>query len=91
LPHPSRPPASGKKIWGHTIPVETGHELLELAARHDILIEEDSPYRMVSPFLTHVPRLPGASLGAQNEGGLLLRERHEGDPPETGPVLSRKE
>lgn len=80
MPHPFRPPASGKKIRGYTIPVETGHELLELAARHDILIEEDSPYRMGQP----VPH-------AYSEGGLLLRERHEVDPPETGPVLSRKE
>lgn len=39
---------------GTTIPVETRLELLELAARHDILIVEDSPYRMVSP----APRLP---------------------------------
>jgi (S)-3,5-dihydroxyphenylglycine transaminase len=39
---------------GTTMPVETRLELLELAARHDILIVEDSPYRMVSPG----PRLP---------------------------------
>jgi len=39
---------------GTTMPVETRHELLALAARHDILIVEDSPYRMVSP----APRLP---------------------------------
>jgi (S)-3,5-dihydroxyphenylglycine transaminase len=34
---------------GNTIPLETRHALLELAARHDILILEDSPYRLVSP------------------------------------------
>jgi (S)-3,5-dihydroxyphenylglycine transaminase len=34
---------------GTTMPVETRRELLDLAARHDILIVEDSPYRMVSP------------------------------------------
>ncbi|MER5732113.1 aminotransferase class I/II-fold pyridoxal phosphate-dependent enzyme [Streptomyces sp. NPDC002138] len=34
---------------GTTMPLETRHELLELAARHDILLLEDSPYRMVSP------------------------------------------
>jgi (S)-3,5-dihydroxyphenylglycine transaminase len=34
---------------GHTISLETRHELLRLAARHDILILEDSPYRLVSP------------------------------------------
>jgi (S)-3,5-dihydroxyphenylglycine transaminase len=34
---------------GTTMPVETRRELLGLAARHDILIMEDSPYRMVSP------------------------------------------
>jgi hypothetical protein len=28
-----------------TMPVETRHEHLVLAARHDILIAEDSPYR----------------------------------------------
>jgi len=39
---------------GTTMPVETRRELLDLAARHDILIVEDSPYRMVSPG----PRLP---------------------------------
>jgi (S)-3,5-dihydroxyphenylglycine transaminase len=33
---------------GTTLPVETRRELLELAALHDILIIEDSPYRMVS-------------------------------------------
>ncbi|MFF2026834.1 PLP-dependent aminotransferase family protein [Streptomyces sp. NPDC058171] len=34
---------------GTTMPLETRRELLELAAREDILIVEDSPYRMVSP------------------------------------------
>jgi (S)-3,5-dihydroxyphenylglycine transaminase len=34
---------------GNTIPLETRHALLELAARHDMLILEDSPYRLVSP------------------------------------------
>jgi (S)-3,5-dihydroxyphenylglycine transaminase len=41
---------------GTTLPVETRRELLELAARHDILIVEDSPYRMVSP-APHLPTL----------------------------------
>ncbi len=41
---------------GTTMPVETRGELLELAARHDILIVEDSPYRMVSPG-PHLPTL----------------------------------
>ncbi|MFD9032361.1 aminotransferase class I/II-fold pyridoxal phosphate-dependent enzyme [Streptomyces sp. NPDC059567] len=34
---------------GTTVPLETRRELLELAAREDILIIEDSPYRLVSP------------------------------------------
>ncbi|AVV47767.1 aminotransferase [Streptomyces sp. P3] len=34
---------------GTTMPLAQRRELLELAARHDILILEDSPYRMVSP------------------------------------------
>ncbi|MFD8000879.1 aminotransferase-like domain-containing protein [Streptomyces mirabilis] len=34
---------------GATMPLEARHELLELAARQDILILEDSPYRIVSP------------------------------------------
>jgi (S)-3,5-dihydroxyphenylglycine transaminase len=34
---------------GATMPLETRHQLLELAARHDILVLEDSPYRLVSP------------------------------------------
>lgn len=41
---------------GITMPIETRHELLELAARHDFLIVEDSPYRMVSP-APHLPTL----------------------------------
>jgi (S)-3,5-dihydroxyphenylglycine transaminase len=41
---------------GTTLPAETRRELLELAARHDILIVEDSPYRMVSP-APHLPTL----------------------------------
>jgi (S)-3,5-dihydroxyphenylglycine transaminase len=34
---------------GTTMAPETRAELLEMAARHDILVIEDSPYRMVSP------------------------------------------
>ncbi|MFJ1550793.1 aminotransferase class I/II-fold pyridoxal phosphate-dependent enzyme [Streptomyces sp. NPDC088246] len=34
---------------GTTMPLSARLELLELAERHDILILEDSPYRMVSP------------------------------------------
>lgn len=41
---------------GTTMPVETRHELLDLARRHDILILEDSPYRLVSPG-PHLPTL----------------------------------
>jgi (S)-3,5-dihydroxyphenylglycine transaminase len=41
---------------GTTMPVETRHELLDLALSHDILILEDSPYRMVSPG-PHLPTL----------------------------------
>jgi (S)-3,5-dihydroxyphenylglycine transaminase len=41
---------------GTTMPVETRYQLLDLAARHDILIVEDSPYRMVSP-APHRPTL----------------------------------
>jgi (S)-3,5-dihydroxyphenylglycine transaminase len=41
---------------GTTMPTETRRELLDLAARHDILIVEDSPYRMVSPG-PHLPAL----------------------------------
>jgi (S)-3,5-dihydroxyphenylglycine transaminase len=39
---------------GTTMPAQTRHDLLELAAHHDILILEDSPYRLVSPG----PQLP---------------------------------
>jgi (S)-3,5-dihydroxyphenylglycine transaminase len=41
---------------GTTMRVETRRELLDLAARHNILIVEDSPYRMVSPG-PHLPTL----------------------------------
>ena len=41
---------------GTTMPVETRHELLGLARRQDILVLEDSPYRMVSPG-PHLPTL----------------------------------
>jgi (S)-3,5-dihydroxyphenylglycine transaminase len=41
---------------GSTMPVESRRELLDLAARHDILIVEDSPYRMVGPG-PHLPTL----------------------------------
>jgi (S)-3,5-dihydroxyphenylglycine transaminase len=41
---------------GTTMAVQTRRQLLELAARHDILIVEDSPYRMVSP-APHLPTL----------------------------------
>jgi (S)-3,5-dihydroxyphenylglycine transaminase len=41
---------------GTTMPVQTRCELLDLAVRHDILIVEDSPYRMVSPG-PHLPTL----------------------------------
>jgi (S)-3,5-dihydroxyphenylglycine transaminase len=41
---------------GTTMPVQTRHELLDLAARHDLLIMEDSPYRMVIPG-PHLPTL----------------------------------
>jgi (S)-3,5-dihydroxyphenylglycine transaminase len=34
---------------GATMPFETRQDLLDLAARHDILVLEDSPYRLVSP------------------------------------------
>jgi (S)-3,5-dihydroxyphenylglycine transaminase len=33
---------------GNSVPVETRHHLLDLARRHDILLLEDSPYRLVS-------------------------------------------
>ncbi|MFD8814981.1 PLP-dependent aminotransferase family protein [Streptomyces sp. NPDC059627] len=41
---------------GSTMPVRTRRELLDLARREDILILEDSPYRMVSP-APHLPTL----------------------------------
>jgi (S)-3,5-dihydroxyphenylglycine transaminase len=41
---------------GSTMPAQTRLDLLDLAARHDILILEDSPYRMVSP-APHQPAL----------------------------------
>jgi (S)-3,5-dihydroxyphenylglycine transaminase len=41
---------------GTTMPVQTRRELLDLARRHDILVLEDSPYRMVSP-APHLPTL----------------------------------
>lgn len=46
---------------GTTMPVQTRHELLDLAARHDFLILEDSPYRMVSPG-PHLPTLKSLDL-----------------------------
>jgi (S)-3,5-dihydroxyphenylglycine transaminase len=39
---------------GMTMPEDTRHLLLDQAARHDIIILEDSPYRLVSP----PPRVP---------------------------------
>ncbi|HEU5356551.1 MAG TPA: aminotransferase class I/II-fold pyridoxal phosphate-dependent enzyme [Actinocrinis sp.] len=33
---------------GNTLPLQERHALLDLAARHDILLIEDSPYRLVS-------------------------------------------
>jgi (S)-3,5-dihydroxyphenylglycine transaminase len=41
---------------GTTMPVGTRQDLLELAGRYDILIVEDSPYRMISP-PPHLPTL----------------------------------
>jgi (S)-3,5-dihydroxyphenylglycine transaminase len=41
---------------GTTMPVQTRYELLDLTRRHDILILEDSPYRMVNPG-PHLPTL----------------------------------
>lgn len=41
---------------GTTMPLHTRHELLDLARREDILILEDSPYRLVSP-APHLPTL----------------------------------
>ncbi|MFD4601292.1 PLP-dependent aminotransferase family protein [Streptomyces sp. NPDC058464] len=41
---------------GSTMPMHTRRELLDLARREDILILEDSPYRLVSP-APHLPTL----------------------------------
>ena len=41
---------------GTTMPEKTRYQLLELAARGDVLLLEDSPYRMVSP-APHMPTL----------------------------------
>jgi (S)-3,5-dihydroxyphenylglycine transaminase len=41
---------------GATMPLRTRHELLDLAARLDILVLEDNPYRLVSPG-TQLPTL----------------------------------
>lgn len=41
---------------GTTMPLAVRRELLDLAARYDILIVEDSPYRLVSP-APHLPTL----------------------------------
>jgi (S)-3,5-dihydroxyphenylglycine transaminase len=41
---------------GTTMPVQARRQLLELAARYDIVIVEDSPYRLVSP-APHLPAL----------------------------------
>jgi (S)-3,5-dihydroxyphenylglycine transaminase len=41
---------------GTTMPAQVRHELLDVSARYDILILEDSPYRMVSPG-PHLPAL----------------------------------
>jgi (S)-3,5-dihydroxyphenylglycine transaminase len=41
---------------GITMPMQTRRELLDLAAHHDFLILEDSPYRMISP-APHFPAL----------------------------------
>jgi (S)-3,5-dihydroxyphenylglycine transaminase len=47
---------------GTTMPVPTRHELLDLACREDILILEDSPYRLVSP-APHLPTLKSLDRG----------------------------
>jgi (S)-3,5-dihydroxyphenylglycine transaminase len=44
------------------MPVPTRHELLDLACREDILILEDSPYRLVSP-APHLPTLKSLDRG----------------------------
>ena len=63
-PSGPRSPATRRFTWYPTTPIRRGPrcrwkpaiELLDLAARHDILIVEDSPYRMVSP-APHLPTL----------------------------------
>lgn len=47
---------------GVTMPLKTRHELLELADRLDVLILEDSPYRLVSPG-AQVPTLKSLDRG----------------------------
>ncbi|MFF5258105.1 aminotransferase class I/II-fold pyridoxal phosphate-dependent enzyme [Actinomadura viridis] len=47
---------------GITMPLDTRHALLDLAARHDLLILEDSPYRLVSPG-TRLPTLKALDRG----------------------------
>lgn len=53
---------------GITMPLATRHALLELAARHNILVLEDSPYRMVSPGL----QLPSLKSLDRRRSVLLL-------------------
>ncbi|MBG6094006.1 aminotransferase class I/II-fold pyridoxal phosphate-dependent enzyme [Actinomadura viridis] len=47
---------------GITMTLDTRHALLDLAARHDLLILEDSPYRLVSPG-TRLPTLKALDRG----------------------------
>lgn len=47
---------------GVTMPLRTRHELLDLAARHDLLILEDSPYRLVSQAI-RLPTLKSLDRG----------------------------
>ncbi|MEU8199119.1 aminotransferase class I/II-fold pyridoxal phosphate-dependent enzyme [Microbispora amethystogenes] len=47
---------------GTTMPLAARHELIDLAARHDLLILEDSPYRLVSPG-ARVPALKALDRG----------------------------
>jgi (S)-3,5-dihydroxyphenylglycine transaminase len=47
---------------GATIPLDVRHQLLELAERLDVLIIEDSPYRLVSPG-AQVPTLKSLDRG----------------------------
>ncbi|HEV7962699.1 MAG TPA: aminotransferase class I/II-fold pyridoxal phosphate-dependent enzyme [Actinoplanes sp.] len=51
---------------GNTMPEPTRHELLDLAARLDLVVLEDSPYRLVSPG----PQLP--TLKALDTGHQVL-------------------